>query len=107
MSLQPVAYKGSISYANPAVDFKTDLRISSKLCQSFKGICKNVEGRIRNELTNNIENKLANGLNNSAVRAKVASSVKQSLKGNLGKYKNWKIVSIKSNGNKYILKLSN
>lgn len=106
MSLRPVAYKGSISYANAAVDFKTDLRISSKLCQSFKGICKNIESRIKNELTNNIENKLANGLNNSDVRAKVASSVKKSLKSSLGKYKNWKIVSIKSKGNKYILKLS-
>ncbi|MBV6625268.1 MAG: hypothetical protein KI793_20465 [Rivularia sp. (in: Bacteria)] len=106
MSLTPIAYKGSISYANSAVDFKTDLRIASKLCQSFKGICKNIEGRIKNELTNNIETRLAKGLNNSNVRAKVASSVKKSLKSNLGKYNNWKIVSIKSKGNKYILKLS-
>ncbi len=36
MSLKPVAYKGSISYANPVVDFKTDLRISSKLCQTLQ-----------------------------------------------------------------------
>jgi len=107
MSLRPVAYKGSISYANPAVDFKTDLRISSKLCQSFKGICKNIEGRIKKELTNSIESRLANGLNDSNVRAKVASSVKNSLKSKLGKYKNWKIVSIKSQGNNFVVKLSN
>lgn len=107
MSLQPVAYNGSISYANPAVDFKTNLIISSKLCQTFKGLCKNIEGRIKNEVTSNIENKLASGLNNSKVRAKVASSVKNSLKGSLGKYKNWKIVSIKSKGNSFVVKLSN
>ncbi|MEL6461413.1 MAG: hypothetical protein AAFQ91_24805 [Cyanobacteria bacterium J06621_15] len=107
MSLTPVAYKGSISYANPAVDFKTNLRISSKLCQSFKGICKNIEGRIKNELTNSIESSFANSLNKSKVRDKVASSVKKSLQSKLGKYKNWKIVSIKSKGNNFVVRLSN
>ncbi len=106
MSLTPVAYNGSISYKNPVVNFKTDLRISSKLCQTFKGICKKIEGRIKNELTNSIEQKFTNGLNSSQVRAKVAKSVKNSLSSRLGKYKNWKIVSIKSKGNKFIVKLS-
>ncbi|KST67418.1 hypothetical protein [Mastigocoleus testarum] len=107
MSLVPVAYNGSISYANPKVDFKTDLRISSKLCQTFKGLCSRIEGKIKGELTNSIEQQLTSGLNNSAVRAKVASSVKKSLGGRLKQYKNWKITKISSKGNNFILTLSN
>jgi hypothetical protein len=42
MSLTPVAYNGSISYANPKVDFKTDLSIPNKLCQAFSGICSKI-----------------------------------------------------------------
>ncbi|MEM7725272.1 MAG: hypothetical protein AAF208_02740 [Cyanobacteria bacterium P01_A01_bin.45] len=106
MSFIPVAYNGSISYKNPVVDFKTDVRIANKLCRTFKGICKSIEGRVNRELTNNIENKFTTGLNSSTVRAKVANSVKNSLHSRLGRYKNWKIVSIKSRGNKYIVRLS-
>ncbi|NES77526.1 MULTISPECIES: hypothetical protein [Okeania] len=107
MSLIPVAYNGSISYANPKVDFKTDLRIPNKLCQAFKGICSRIQNKIKGELTKNIETQLANGLNNPKVKDKVANSVKKSLASRLGQYKNWKITKVSSNGNNFILNLRN
>ncbi|MEM7553541.1 MAG: hypothetical protein AAF378_05490 [Cyanobacteria bacterium P01_A01_bin.84] len=106
-SLIPVAYKGSISYASPKVDFKTDVRIPNRLCKAFKGICKHIEGRINKELTNTIESNLSSGLSSTAVRSKVASTVRNSLnKTYLKKYKGWKVVKIYSKGNNFVVRLS-
>ncbi len=109
VSLIPVAYKGSISFSNPEADFKTDLQISSKLCQAFKGICGKIEKRIKNELTNTIETKLVQGLNNEDVKSKVAHSIKNapSVSKYLDEFKNWKVVKIESKGSNYIVTLSN
>ncbi|MEL6462078.1 MAG: hypothetical protein AAFQ91_28220 [Cyanobacteria bacterium J06621_15] len=107
MSFVPVAYDGSISYRNPIVDFKTDVRVPNRLCRTFKGICRKIEGRINNQLTKTVEQRFTNSLNNPKLKAKVAKSIKNSIRGRLGKYKNWKIVSIQSKGRNYVVRLSN
>jgi hypothetical protein len=103
MSLTPVAYKGSISYANPKVDFKTDLSIPNKLCQAFSGICSKIEGGIKGKLTKTIEDRLTNGLNDQKVRDKVAEAVKKapSLSNYIGPKA--KITKITSQGNNFVV----
>lgn len=103
MSLTPVAYNGSISYANPKVDFKTDLHIPNKLCQAFSGICSKIEGRIKGELTKTIEDRLTNGLNDQKVRDKVAEAVKKA--PSISKYigPKAKITKITSQGNNFVV----
>ncbi|MBD1893148.1 hypothetical protein [Coleofasciculus sp. FACHB-129] len=103
VSLTPVAYNGSISYANPKVDFKTDLNIPNKLCQAFSGICSKIEGRIKGELTKTIEDQLTNGLNNPNVKKKVAEAVKTA--PSISKYveAKAKITKITAQGNNFVV----
>ncbi|MBD1833311.1 hypothetical protein H6F61_11630 [Cyanobacteria bacterium FACHB-472] len=103
MSLTPVAYNGSISYANPKVDFKTDLSIPNKLCQAFSAICSKIEGRIKGELTKTIEDQLTNALNNPQVKKKVAEAVKTA--PSISKYiePKAKITKITSQGNNFVV----
>lgn len=106
--MRPVSYQGSISYAKDLkVDFKTDVRISNKLCRVFKRVCGWIQGKIKRRLTNTIETQFARNLQNERVRARVATSIKNSLGNRLGKYKNWKIIGISSRGSNFILRLSN
>ncbi|MEL6164102.1 MAG: hypothetical protein AAFR37_10185 [Cyanobacteria bacterium J06628_3] len=106
MSFIPVAYKGSISYKNPVVNFQTNIITNKNLCTKIKGFCKHIRGRVKNEFTRKVETSFKSGLNNPQVKAKVAKSVKNSLRNHLGKRNNWRIVSIRSQGNNFILKLS-
>jgi hypothetical protein len=103
MSLTPVAYKGSISYANPKVDFKTDLSIPNKLCQAFSGICSKIEGKIKKELTQTIEDRLTDGLNSPEVRAKVAEAVKKAPSISNHIDPKGKITKIVSQGNNFVV----
>jgi hypothetical protein len=103
MSLTPVAYKGSISYANPKVDFKTDLSIPNKLCKAFSGICSKIEGKIKGELTKTIEDRLTNGLSDQKVRDKVAEAVKKAPSITNYIEPKAKITKITSQGNNFVV----
>lgn len=103
LALTPVAYNGSIAYANADVNFKTDVKIANKLCQAFKGICGWIEGKIKKELTKTIENKAAAELNSSAMKKYVAAKVKNaaSIRNHIDP--KWKVTKVASQGNNFIV----
>ncbi|MQW86893.1 hypothetical protein [Sinorhizobium saheli] len=109
VSLEPIAYKGSIAYANinqdQDVTFKYDIKIANKLCQTFKGICGWIEGKIKNKLTPAIESAAVANLNQTAVKDKIASAIRNSATlGGLVK-PSWKITKVTSSGSNFILRV--
>ena len=103
MSLKPVAYNGSISFGSASASFKTDVKVASRLCQAFKGICKWIEGKIKNELTGQINKQFNNQLNSTALKNKVANSVKNA--PGIKKFikANWKVTKVASSGANYLI----
>ncbi len=103
MSLKPVAYKGSISYSSPTAEFKTDVKIANRLCQTFGGICGWIENVIKTKMTKSIESNLLAGLNNSKNKKAVAKAVRKA-----SAFKNlidpaWTITKVKSSGSNFII----
>jgi len=103
VSLTPVAYDGTISFANAKASFKTDIKIANKLCKAFSGICGWIEGKIKNQLTSQIEGPFNSQLNSSKVRTAVANSIK-----NNAAYKaiidpSWKVTKVASSGSNFIV----
>jgi hypothetical protein len=102
ISLNPVAYNGSISYDSPSTTFKTDLKIASKLCQAFKGICGWIEGKIKTQLTPTIESQVTKSFNDPKMKQAVADAVRNS-PGINSLLKDWKVTKITSQGSNYIV----
>ncbi|MUG91225.1 hypothetical protein F7734_01415 [Scytonema sp. UIC 10036] len=107
ISLIPVAYNGSISYANPEVTFKTDVRIANKLCKSvlppIKQICEGIEGAIANKMTPQVESQMKNALNESKMKQSVADAVRNAPGiSNLIDPK-WQITKVTSQGSNFII----
>jgi hypothetical protein len=102
MSFVPVAYEGSISYADPEITFKTDVHINSKLCQAFSGICGSIEGKIRKELTESIEDTAKKALKRAEVRAHVGKALRKvPILRDL--IQNWKVLAVESKGQAFVV----
>ena len=105
ISLTPVAYNGSISYADAKVDFKTDIKIANKLCQAFKGVCGWLEGKIKKEMTQTIESQADTYLNNpkKGMQQTVANMVRNApgIRSRIDPA--WKVTKVASQGNNFIV----
>jgi hypothetical protein len=103
MSFVPVPHKGSISIGSPQASFKTDIKIASKLCQAFSGICGKIENRIKGEVTTAIETAALNQLKSASVRDAVATGVRNatSLKSLIDP--TWTVKSVKSQGTDFVV----
>ena len=102
-SLTPVAYKGTISFANASARFTTDIKIASKLCQAFSGICGWIESKIKNELTGQIEGQFNNQLNTSAVKTAVANSIRNNAAYKAIINPSWQVTKVASSGSNFII----
>lgn len=103
MSFVPIAYKGSISYDDPKVTFKTDVKIANKLCQAFKGICGWLENKIKKEMTQTIEDEAESRLDEKKMKQIVADRVR-----NAPGIRNlidpaWKVTKVTSQGSNFIV----
>jgi len=103
MSVVPVAYKGSISIGSPQVDFKTDIKIASKLCQAFSGICGKIENRIKGEITKGIETAALAQLKSAGVRDAVANGVRNAVPFKTLIDPKWTVKSVKSQGSDFVV----
>jgi hypothetical protein len=103
ISLNPVAHNGSIAFSDPQVDFKTDVKIANKLCQTFQGICGQIEGKIKNELTKQIENKVTTYLDDRGVKDAVATAVKQAAGFRNIIPPEWQVTKVTSKNNDFIV----
>jgi hypothetical protein len=103
MSVVPVAYKGSISIGEPQVDFKTDIKIASKLCQAFSGICGKIENRIKGEVTKGIEAAALAQLKSGGVRDSVANGVRNAVPFKSLIDPKWTVKSVKSQGSDFVV----
>jgi hypothetical protein len=103
VAFMPVAHKGSISIGAPSVDFKTDLKIASKLCQAFSGICGRIENTIRNKLTNQIKATTSAHLKSSLVRDAIANAVRNSTGIKKLIDPKWKVTKVASQGANYVV----
>jgi hypothetical protein len=104
VSVVPVAYKGSISYADPKVRFKTDVKIASQLCQAFKGICGMIEQMIKTKMTAKLESKVRTTFNRADMKQHVANAVKNA-PGVRGYLQGRKVLKVESKGNNFIVTL--
>ena len=98
VDFMPVAINGGIAYSNVRVDMKTDLRINSRLCRAFSGICGKIENKIKRELEPTVEQRMAGALQQSATT--VAQAVRKSLQKYIG---DAKVVSLQEAGSNYRL----
>lgn len=109
ISLKPVAYNGSIAYANVSkeqdVVFKYDLKIANRLCDTFKGICGSIEDKIKSKLTPAIKSTAATSLNQASVKAKVAAAVKNAAPFRALVDPSWKVTQVTSSGNNFIVRV--
>jgi hypothetical protein len=102
ISFVPVAYEGSISYADPKVTFRTDVRIANRLCQAFKGICGAIENMIKTKLTPRVESTARATFNSPKMKRHVANKLKTvpGLRPFLG---GKKVLKVESKGNNFIV----
>lgn len=103
MSVVPIAYKGSVSIGDPKVDFKTDIKIASKLCQAFSGICGKIENRIKGEVTKGIEAAALAQLKSGGVRDSVANGVRNAVPFKSLIDPKWTVKSVKSQGSNFVV----
>jgi hypothetical protein len=103
MSVVPVAYKGSVSIGSPQVSFKTDIKIASKLCQAFSGICGKIENRIKGEITKGIEGAALAQLKSAGVRDAVANGVRSAVPFKSLIDPKWTVKSVKSQGSDFVV----
>jgi hypothetical protein len=102
ISFVPVAYEGSISYADPKVTFKTDVKIASRLCQAFKGICGAIQKTIKTKLTSKVVSATRATFNSPKMKRQVANKVKTvpGLRSYLG---GKKVLKVESKGNNFVV----
>ena len=103
MSVVPIAYKGSVSIGDPKVDFKTDIKIASKLCQAFSGICGKIENRIKGQVTKGIEAATLAQLKSTGVRDAVANGVRNAVPFKSRIDPKWTVKSVKSQGSDFVI----
>lgn len=103
MSVVPVAYKGSVSIGQPQVSFKTDIKIASKLCQAFSGICGKIESKIKGEVTKGIESAALDQLKSAGVRDAVANGVRNAMPFKSLIDPKWTVKSVKSQGSDFVV----
>jgi hypothetical protein len=109
VSLKPVPHKGSIAYANVSEDqdvvFKYDIKIANRLCNTFKGVCGWIEGKIKSKLTPAIKTAAAVSLNKGTVKDKVANAVKNATAFRALVDPSWKVVDVSSSGSNFIVRV--
>ena len=103
ISVVPVAHKGSISIGEPQVSFKTDIKIASKLCQAFSGICGKIENRIKGEVTKAIETSTLAQLKAGSVRDAIGNAVRNAAPIKALIDPKWTVKSVKSQGSDFVV----
>lgn len=103
IAVTPVAYNGSISYGSPTAKFSADIKIANKLCNTFKGICGWIEGKIRAKMYPAIEKAMLTTLNKKSLKDSVAKSIRGA--ADMIKYldPSWKVTAIRSQGSNYVV----
>lgn len=103
MAVMPVARNGSISYGSPTVRFRADIKIANKLCNTFKGICGWIEGKIRSKMYPAIESAMLSTLNNNNLKNAVANKIKSA--AGMIKYIDpaWKVTKVRSQGGNFLI----
>lgn len=101
--VRPVAYNGSISFADPIAAFETDVRIPNRLCRLFSGICEAIERTIDQKLTEKIQNEVESRLDRAPVKAAVAAAVREAPGVRDLLDPSWRVTQVESSGSNFIV----
>ena len=101
VSVEPVAYQGSISYANPEVTFETDVRIANRLCRAFRRLCGAIERTVDEKITAKVVGQVQRALDKATTKSAVAASVRKTLDGIIDP--SWKVIDVESAGSQFVV----
>ncbi len=103
ISVKPVVYKDSLSFASPDAKFTANVSIPNKLCKLAKGICGKIENKIYGELKSKLESNIEQQLGKQKLKNMIANKVRSALSPFIKS--DWKIKNVSASGSKFLIKV--